>query len=95
MKNRLNWYVDSRNMWGNPVVYRANFMAQVTDSIEIYIAYTISLTPDNNWQFSAFYYSPKCISPMVKTCQAIEDGKKMAEEHLKGIFDGMKKLLDN
>ena len=95
MKNRLDWCVESRNMRGEPVVYRANFAAQITVNIEFYIAYTISLTPDNKWQFTAFYYSPSCISPVIKMCYDVEDGKKMAKEHLQEIFDGMKKILDN
>ena len=46
MKNRLEWYVERKNMRGVPVIYRADFKAKITKSIEFYIAYTISLTAE-------------------------------------------------
>ena len=95
MKNRLEWYVERKNMRGVPVVYRAEFKAKITKSIEFYIAYTISLTANNDWQFVAFYYLPDGVPAVIKNCYTIEIGKKMAEDELQKIFDGMKKLVDN
>lgn len=95
VKNRLEWCVDGRDMWGNPTAHRADFKIKITNDIEFYISYTISWVEDNIWQFTVFYYLPHGIPATIKMCHDIENGKIMAEEHLQEIFDGMKKLLDN
>ena len=96
MKNRLEWYVDGRNMRGEPVVYKAVFKAKITDNIRFDITFTISFNAQNDWQLAIFQYEPNHDDiPIVIRCGFPEIGKKMAEDELQKIFDGMKKLLDN
>lgn len=95
MKNHLNWYIAGKNMKDEPVIYRANFREKITSNIEFYISYTISLTENNDWQFSIFYYLPDNIPPIVQKCHTIEVGKQMAEHELQKILNGMKNILSN
>ena len=95
MKNRLNWRVDGTDVWGNVRSYCATFDARITDTIKIYIRYNVYMNNADEWRFSIIQTVPICeLKPIIK-CYDPEIGKKMAEDELQKIFDGMKKLLDN
>lgn len=96
MKNRLDWYVDGRNMRGDPVVYKAIFKAKIIDNIRFDITFTISFNAQNDWQLAIFQHEPNHDDiPTIIRCGEPVIGRDMAEEYLQEIFDGMKKILDN
>ena len=95
MKNRLDWRVDGTDVWGNVRRYKAIFDARITDTISFYISYTVYMDNADEWRFCIVQTSPSCdVNSSIK-CYDPEIGKKMAEDELQKIFDGMKKLLDN
>lgn len=95
MKNQLNWRVDGTDVWGNVRRYRATFDVRITDTIKIYISYNVYMDNADEWRFGIIQTVPSCeLKPSIK-CYNPEIGKKMAEDELQKIFDGMKKLLDN
>lgn len=95
MKNRLNWRIDGTDVWGNVRRYKAIFDARITNTIRFYIGYNVYMDNANEWRFNITQSSPNCnISDSIK-CYSPEIGKKMAEDELQKIFDGMEKLLNN
>ena len=95
VKNRLNWYVDQTDVRDNVRGYSAIFDARITDTIRFYIRYRVYMNNADEWRFLIVQTSPECdVSASVK-CYNPEIGKKMAEDELQKIFDGMEKLLNN
>lgn len=94
MKNRLKWYVNGTDVWGNVRRYKAIFDARITDSIRLYISYNVYMDNSDEWCFSVIQTSPSCnVNKNIK-CYDPDVGKKMAEEELQKIFDGMKKIFE-
>lgn len=86
---RLNWKISQE--WNEEIrEYRSVFEAKITDSIYIFITYRVYYEiADNKW-----YLLPDSNFSFRKECNDPDTGKRMAEEELQKIFDGMRKLLD-
>ena len=95
VKNRLKWYVDQTDVRDNVRGYKAIFDARITDTIRFYIGYRVYMNNHDEWCLSIVQTSPDCNPRASIKCYNPEIGKKMAEDELQKIFDGMKKLLDN
>ena len=95
VKNRLNWYVDQTDVRDNVRGYSAIFDARITDTIRFYIRYRVYMNNADEWRFVIIQTSPDCDASASVKCYNPEIGKKMAEDELQKIFDGMEKLLNN
>lgn len=96
MKNRLDWYVSGTDVWDNVRRYKAIFDERITDDIRFYISYNVFMDNSDEWYLGIIQTSPNInASPITIKCYDPEIGKKMAEDELQKIFDGMKKLLNN
>ena len=93
--NKLNWYLATVDYMGNAREYRAIFKAKITDSISFYITYDVFMDNADEWYLNIIQVSPNPLSKIISIkCYDPETGKKMAEDKLKEIFDGMKKFLE-
>lgn len=96
VKNRLNWHVEQTDARDNIRCYRAIFEATITHDIDFYIGYRVFMDNSNEWYLGIIQTAPNIdANPITIKCYTPEIGKKMAEDELQKIFDGMKKLLDN
>lgn len=93
--NKLKWYIATEDYMGNVREYRAVFKAKITDSISFYINYDVFMDNADEWYLNIIQVSP---NPFVKVvsirCYNPEMGKQMAEDKLKEIFSGIRKLLE-
>ena len=95
VKNRLKWYVDQIDMRDNIRGYRAIFDTRITDTIRFYIGCRVYMNNFGEWCLFIVQIAPDCNTIASVKCYNPEIGKKMAEDELQKIFDGMKKLLNN
>lgn len=93
MKNRLNWHVDQTDVWGNVRGYSAIFDVRITNTIRFYIRYRVYMNNADEWCFVIVQTSPNCDASVSVKYYNPEIGKKMAEDELQKIFDGIKNFL--
>lgn len=91
----LNWRVDHTDVWDNVRAYEAIFEEYVTEDINFYISFRVFVNNADEWQLGIIQTAPNRNAPF-KTikCYTPEVGKAMAEDELKKILKGMKKVLD-
>lgn len=95
MKNRLNWYVNHTDIRDNVRGYEAIFEAEITNDIYFYISYNVFMNNADEWYLGIIQIAPnRNAEPITIKCYEPEIGKKMAEDQLQKIFDGMKGILD-
>ena len=95
MKNRLSWYVNRRDVFDRIRGYAADFEAKITDDIHFYIGYYVFMNNADEWCLGIIQTAPNNnAAPITIKCYDPEVGKKMAEDELQKIFNGMQALLD-
>lgn len=96
MNNHLNWYIDRRDVFDHIRGYKAIFDARITKDIRFYISYNVFMNNADEWCLSIIQTAPNInANPITIKCYDPEIGKKMAEDELQQIFNGMQKLIND
>lgn len=92
----LNWRVDQTDVYGNVRGCSAIFEAKISEDIKFCINYRVYMNNADEWCMGIIQTAPnphaRCTS---KKCYTMDVGKKMAEDSLMEIYQGMKRLVES